>query len=116
MKIKLQNAIKLACRLTVYVPATVNVNEQIDNRIFVDATAKLLSTCFGGATSTHAVGYWQSTNGELVHENTTLVFAYCTQADLQLHIDGIYKHCQQLREQMKQEAIALEVNGEMYLI
>ena len=49
---KLQNAFKLSSRITLYVPATVETNKEIDNTEFVDKAASLFSSCFGGSTST----------------------------------------------------------------
>ena len=113
---KLLNAFKLSSKLTVYIPATNNVNEKIDNLKHVDQCASLLSECFGGATSTPALGYWLSTKEGLIKENTTLVFAYCKEEDLQSKLDQIIDYCEGLKEELKQEAIALELNGEMYFI
>jgi len=73
---KLLNAFKLKSKLTLFVPATKGT-EHIDNSPYVDDTAKLLSECFGGATSTPALGYWLSARDGLIKENTTLVFSYC---------------------------------------
>jgi len=113
---KLQNAFKLSSRITLYVPATININEEIDNTKYVDSAAKLFSECFGGSTSTPALGYWMSNTQGLVKEKTTIVFAYCSDSDLQKNIDKIVEHCEYLKSEMKQDAIALEINGEMYFI
>ena len=54
---RLKNVFSLSSKVTVYVPATININKEIDNKEFVDRAATLLSDCFGGATSTDALGY-----------------------------------------------------------
>lgn len=113
---KLKNAFKLSSKITMYVPATTSVNVEIDNTEFVNNTAKLFSECFGGATSTPCLGYWMSTSEGLVKEKTTMVFAYCADTDLQKYIDKVVDHCEELKKDMGQEAIALEINGEMYFI
>ena len=107
---------KLSSRITVYVPSTENINVIIDNSAYVDTCATLLSDCFGGATSCEALGYWVSNNAGLVKEHTTQVFAYCSDADLQKHIDKIIDFCEAMKTELKQDAIALEINGEMYFI
>jgi len=112
---KLQNAFKLSSKITLYVPATIHEKE-IDNTIFVDKTAKIFSECFGGSTSTPALGYWLSGSVGLIKEKTTLVFAYCNDKDLQANIDKIILLSEELKQELKQEAIALEINGEMYFI
>ena len=106
----------LKSKITVYIPATVNINETIDNTEFVNRAATLLSECFGGATSTEALGYWVSDTAGLVKENTTMVFAYAGEDDLKKNLDRVIDFCQSLKEEMKQDAVALELNGEMYFI
>jgi hypothetical protein len=112
---KLQNLFKLHSKVTVYVPATVNVNEEIDNTEYVDRIATNLSKYFGGATSTPALGYWRDINN-LIKEKTTIVFAYCNDDSLDKHIDDVITDCEELKYELKQQAIALEINGEMYFI
>lgn len=113
---KLQRCFKLSSKITVYVPATAAVDQAVDNTEQVKATAALLSRLFGGATSTPALGYWLSPAAGLVAENTTVVFAYASDADLQEHIGEVVEHCERLKADMGQEAVALELNGEMYFI
>ena len=113
---RLTNCIKLSSRITVYVPSTTDVNKQIDNTAFVDKTASILSECFGGATSSPAVGYWLSTSAGLVRENTTVVFAYASESDLTAKIDTVVDWCEAMKRELAQESIALEINGEMYFI
>ena len=113
---KLENLFKLSSKITVYVPATININEQIDNTKYVDKIATLLSDCFGGSTSSLALGYWTSPAAGLVKERTTIVFAYCNESDLQNNIEKVIDACTDLKTELKQDAIALEINGEMYFI
>ena len=82
---KLKACIKLSHKVTVYVPATSGVNQQTDNTEQVRRTAALMADCFGGSTSTAALGYWLSPVAVLVAENTTVVFAYASDKDLQAH-------------------------------
>ena len=95
---KLKACIKLSSKVTVYVPAA------------------LLADLFGGSTSTAALGYWLSPVAGLVAENTTVVFAYASDEDLQNGIAAVVDHCEALKNEMGQEAVALEINGEMYFI
>lgn len=106
----------MSCQIKIYVPSTVNVNEKIDNSEWVDKSLKFLSSEFGGATASKALGAWVSNSGSLVKEDVTLVFAYADQGKLEMSIDRIYMYCLNMKKQLSQEAIALEINGEMYLI
>lgn len=113
---RLKNMFQLSSKLTVYIPSTVEVNKEVNNKKYVDDCASLMSECFGGATSTPALGYWASNREGLVKENTTIVFAYCSDVDLQNKVDKIIDYCEYLKDEMGQEAIALEINGTMYFI
>ena len=113
---KLQNMFKLSSKVTVYIPSTKNINEVINNTQYINQCATLLSECFGGATSTPALGYWMSNTAGLVKENTTMVFAYASDTDLQANIEKVITFCENLKAELKQDAIALEINGEMYFI
>ena len=113
---KLKNMFKLSSKVTVYVPSTVDINKEIDTSAYIDNCATLLSNCFGGATSTNALGCWTSPTMGLVKEKTTLVFAYCTTEQLDEHIEKVIDFCESMKAELKQDAIALEINGEMYFI
>lgn len=113
---KLKNLVALRHKVTVYVPATVDVDKAVDNSAQVDAAAALLSGLFGGATSSPAVGYWLTASGQLVKENTTIVFAFAAEEALESGIDKVVDFCDNLKTEMAQEAIALEVDGTMYFI
>ena len=84
---KLKDLIPLKSKITVYVPATVDVNKEIDNSAQVERVARLLSECFGGATASPVRGYWVAENGALVAEKTTMVFAFCDTAAAEKYID-----------------------------
>ena len=113
---RLKAMFSLRSKVTVYIPATMNINEVVDNTVYVNRAASLLSECFGGATSTDALGYWVSPTAGLVKENTTMVFAYASENDLKNNLDKVIDFCEALKEEMKQDAIAMELNGEMYFI
>lgn len=113
---KLKNMFKLSSRVTVYVPSTIDIDKEIDTTEYIDKTATLLSNFFGGATSTTALGYWVSPTAGLVKEKSTMVFAYCSEKDLNENADAVINWCEKMREELKQDAIALEINGEIYFI
>ena len=113
---KLQNLFKLSSRVTVYIPSTTDVNKDVDTSSYIDECASLLSELFGGATSTPALGYWLSQSAGLIKEKSTMVFAYCSDNDLASGIDELVNFCEKIKTELKQEAVALEINGEMYFI
>lgn len=112
----LKNCVKLNSSVKIYVPSTKNVDEKTDSLPWVDKSLKCLSNWFGGATASPSLGAWVSARGDLVKEDITLVFSYAKQSDLETHIEEIYNLCLEIKSSLTQEAIALEINGELYLI
>lgn len=107
----------LTSKVTIYIPATINVNKTIDNTAYVDAAATMLSNMFGGATSEQVSGYWVSdTINSLVKESTTKVYANCNESDLNANLDTILDFAEKLKVELNQDAIAVEINGGMYFI
>ena len=82
---------------------------------YVNNTLEFLSNIFGGATSYKAFGAWL-TNNKLVKENINIVLSYCNQKDLENNIYKIYEYCLNLKIELKQENISLEINNELYFI
>lgn len=113
---RLEKLFTLNHKLTIYVPSTKNVTEHFDNTKEVEKTAEMLSKFFGGATSSPALGFWVSETEGLVREKTTLVFAYCAEADLAEHIDEVIDYCENLKKELEQEAVAFELDGTMCFV
>lgn len=78
--------------------------------------AALLSECFGGATSTPVRGYWMSEAHGLIAEDNNAVFAYAAQSALDEHLDDVVNFAVRMRDELKQEAVAVELDGTMYFI
>lgn len=116
MNAKLQNLFKLSSKITLYIPSTININQKIDNKKYVEEAALLLSNCFGGATSCEVLGYWNSPSAGLVKEKTTMVYAYCDTEGLKNHLDEVIDFCYELKEELKQDSVTLELNGEMHFV
>ena len=111
-----KNAVKLDQRVAIYVPATDNVSEKVDNSAMVEDCAKMLSNLFGGATIQPSRGAWVSERDGLVLEDTTIVYAFCTAEGLHNHVADIEAYALHIKEVMRQEAVSVEVNGELFLI
>ena len=113
---RLNKLFKLSNKVSVYIPATCDVNTIIDNEKYVDEALTILSNCFGGATRINTCGAWVSDQLGLVKENTTLIYSNASDEDLKNKIDNVLDFCERLKTELKQEAIALEINNEMYFI
>ena len=106
----------LDSKVAIYVPSTINVSEETDNRKQVLNVIRRLSEMFGGATASDAVGGWVSQSGEVIVEKIKIIYSYCTSKQLKEKIDNILAICEDLKNEMKQEAVTLEINGQVKFI
>jgi hypothetical protein len=103
-------------QIGVYVPTTLGVNQSADTRIWLEKTLAFMGQLFGGATSHQAQGMWGSQTAELVSETIYIVKSYVTQSDLDKHLPTVVEYVESLKHELKQEAMALEVNQKLMLI
>lgn len=96
-------------------PRTTDTDHPTDNRQQVEEVAAKLSAMFGGATATEARGYWVSQSAGLVGEAVTIVYSNAAAEDIERHGAEIVAICHKIKREMKQEAVSLEINGELFL-
>ena len=101
--------VRLDSRVAIYVPSTTETDHPTDNRQQVEEVAAKLSAMFGGATATEARGYWVSQSAGLVYSNAAA-------EDIERHGAEIVAICRKIKREMKQEAVSLEINGELFLV
>lgn len=106
----------LNAKVAIYVPSTTDVNVPTDNKEFVNKVMTKFSEWFGGCTSTPAVEGWVSNSGALVVENVTIVYAFCTPESFGEHFEEVYTLATEIRDEMKQEAVTLEYNGQVKFV
>lgn len=108
----------LGHKVAVYVPSTINTSRPLtsaEHDQHVQRTLRFFAGRFGGATAERAVGAWVDSDGDLVTEDVTIVYAYAAQlttADLA----AVRSYSQLLRDVLSQEAVAVEVDGELYFV
>lgn len=115
---QLKNLFNLSCSVSVYVPSTKNVNEKLSaeaHKEYVDMVLEALSNLFGGATAYDAKGSWVSQSG-LVLEDIKVCKSYCTSEQLKAGVDKVITLCMELKKELSQEAISLEINNKLYFI
>ncbi len=112
----LVNSLERTHQIAVYVPTTIGVDSHADTSVFQERTLNFLAERFGGATAKEARGVWNSQEVGLVGEKVIIIQSYITQADLTAHIDSVIDFVRTLKQEMKQEAMALEVDGKLTLI
>jgi hypothetical protein len=78
--------------------------------------AARLSVLFGGCTTTQAVGYWMSDTKGLIAENQTLVYSNTTEEGKTAHLDTVRDFARAICRYMRQEAVTVEVDGELEFI
>ncbi len=105
-------------KVTVYVPRTVNVNEKLSdheaNALITRAT-RVMSETFGGATIVNAAGAWVANSGELVTENTTLVYSFTDSLSTQKLL-AVRDLLLWLKATYGQEAVAIEIDNELFFV
>ncbi len=100
----------------IFIPTTINVNISADTTPYIDMTLNFLGERFGGATSEEAKGIWSSEEVGLVGEKMFKVHAYATSKDLKKFMDEIIEFVKTIKKELKQEAMAMEINQKLTLI
>jgi hypothetical protein len=111
---ELKNLFKLSHKVSVYVPTLQQSGEAVKDG-WVETTAALLSKLFGGSTSSDCVGYWILASGKLQREAVKLVFSYAEKITDDA-VDAVYQHSLSMKSACNQEAVAIEIDGELYFV
>lgn len=100
----------------IFIPTTTDVDQSSDTTAYMDQTMSFMAERFGGATCKIANGVWHSEKLGLVGEVVYIVHSYITQSDMNLYLDEVVDYIKGLKRELKQEAMALEVNHKLTLI
>ena len=105
-------------RVAVYVPSTIDaVNDGSDiSARMVERVAAALSEMFGGATITEGRGAWMSAEHGLIIEQVTIIYSYCNNDALEQNAARLHELAEQIRDEMRQEAVSVEINDELYFV
>jgi hypothetical protein len=113
---KQAGALELPQRVALYVPGTQDINHATDNAAQVERVAREFCGWFGGATAQPSAGYWLSDSAGLIREAVTIVYAACTADQLRERLPDVLTLAQQIKQDMAQEAVSVELNGTLYII
>ena len=105
-------------KVEIIVPTTIDVDIDAGKNVIlekVEETLKFMSRTFGGATAVKAKGGYVSDNGTLVKEKVTKVYSFAEQIT-ENELVKVLAYCDQLKQELSQECIGLEINGAFYLI
>ena len=100
----------------IFIPTTFDVNQYVDTTPYIDRTLSFLGQRFGGATSEEAKGIWNSEEIGLVGEKLFKVHTYATSRDLKKYLDEVVDYVREVKAELKQEAMAMEINQKLTLI
>ena len=106
---------RMGNKISLYIPSTVSVGIQVDNQAITDEAIAFFTELFGGATMVKAVGGWMSKEVGLVKEEISIVSFFSYELS-NTDIEKVKQYGLDLKESMKQEAISLEINGELLFI
>lgn len=108
----------LTDRITIYVPSTTDGNrpaKRLQKKVSKHV-AKKFSCMFGGCTQQAATGYWMSDTKGLIPEKQNLIFAACTTADREKHLQDVLTIAKAICKYMKQEAVTVDNNGTLLFV
>jgi len=109
-------AIVLDRRVSVFVPATVDVNVPADTELHVGQTMQFMAELFGGVSAVEQAGLYVSSRWGTVREKTVAVRSYTTAATLRRQFPPLLCFVRQLQKELRQEAIAVELDGRLLLM
>ena len=100
----------------IFIPTTMDVNATIDTTQHMDEAMAFMAERFGGATCKVVNGVWLSDRLGLVGEVVYVVYSYLTQSDMTRYLDEVVEYLKYLKRELRQEAMALEINRKLTLI
>ena len=100
----------------IFIPTTMDVDQSVDTALYRRKAMDFMAERFGGATCKEANGVWHSEQLGLVGEVIYIVHSYITRSDLNRYLDEVVEFMKGLKQDLKQEAMALEVNNKLTLI
>lgn len=103
-------------QIGVYLPTTIGVDQKANTSEYVEKTLSFMGRLFGGATYEKVQGVWNSQGAGLVQEDIYLVRSYCSQPVLDMHMGEVVDYVEVMKQELQQEAMALEVNQKLMLI
>jgi hypothetical protein len=103
-------------QIGVYIPTTIAVDQKVNTSEYVEKTLSFMGKLFGGATYQKVQGVWNSQEAGLVQEDIHLIRSYCSQPVLDKYMGEVVDYVETLKQELQQEAMALEVNQKLMLI
>jgi hypothetical protein len=106
----------LACSIALYIPSTTSIDTEADTSATLARVQTDLSNRFGGTTTTTGIGTWMSPTAGLVKEEVSIVRARTDETTLAANTDAMVELAESIKAELSQDAVALEINGTLYLV
>lgn len=100
----------------IVVPTTVDANVPTDTSLHVEQAKQIMAECFGGVSSWEQQGLYISNTWGIIREKSILVRSYATTEALHRHFGLLLCFVVHLGQELRQETIAIEIDGKMLLI
>jgi len=110
-----QTILVLTSKVTLYVPSVDSNGHSLPHAaFFVQNTVEYLSEAFGGCTMMDAVGFWLSSN-RLQRESVVVIYSFASNLSKDQK-SSVLEYSRWLKREMKQEAIAVEIDGSLFIL
>lgn len=110
------NRLGLTSQIGIYIPTTVAIDQVSDTSEHVKKTLAFMGKVFGGATHEQVHGVWNSSESGLVTEDIHLIRSFCSQTALDQKMGSVIDYVESMKQELQQEAMAIEVNQKLMLI
>lgn len=115
-----KKAYHLPIEQIVYVPSTKGADKKVSDKEFrkrIKEVETYLSKKFGGKTSIKGVGgYFSNDKDKIINEDVIKVTAYATQEAFNKNKVALVRKLKYWRKKFGQEAMAIEIEGDLYYI
>lgn len=104
--------------IKLYLPSTYNIDEEInqeDLKQIHQKVIKEISEMFGGCTLYNATGGYLY-NNEVIQENVQVLEAFTTRQGIRKHKNEVVEIAKRLKNILKQDSIALQINNNLQFI
>ena len=103
-------------QIGIYIPTTIDVDQQVNTTVYIEKSLEFMGKLFGGATHEKVRGVWNSEEVGIVAEDIHLIRSFCSPTLLDQHLNAVVDFMEAMKQELKQEAMALEINNKMMLI
>ena len=102
--------------VSVLVPTTVDANVPADTSFYVEEAKQFMAELFEGAGAFEQEGLYTSSQWGIIREEIVVVRSFTTNRVLEKNFPLILGFLQYLQNELRQEAMGLEIDGKLLII